>query len=125
MKRNGGFNSFHIKFAEGAFHARNDFVARLSRYDKFSDHGVVVGGDGITRIYMTVAAYAVSAGLVHGSNFSGGGTKAIRRSLGIDATFHGVKRGIKVGARNGLSRGNFDLLFYQIIIGSLLRHGML
>lgn len=85
----GGLDTADEVFAEGAAHAIDGDFAGIAVGDEFTDHAIVVGGDGVAAVDMGVYADAVAAwGVVEG-DISWGRSEILPRVFCVDAAFDG------------------------------------
>ena len=122
----GGLHTFDHEFMQAAPHAFDRFFAGWLPDDQFSDHGVIVGTDGVAFVDVRIESHAWSAWEAKFGDGSRAASEAIVGVFGIDAEFNGTP-----GMRNiGLSEGQFfaggdeDLLLDQVDTRDKFRDGM-
>ena len=126
LKRDGGFDAFNHKFVEGASHNVHGFGAVFAVGDKFADHGVVVGRDGIAGVDVGFKAYTSSAGGVKHFDSAGRWAESVEGVFGVDAAFDGVAGGadFALGEADGFAGGDEDLEFDEVSAGDFFGDGV-
>lgn len=92
----GGGDAADEGFFECPLHTVQGNLTVPAKDDEFTDHGVVVGGDGVAAIDMGVHANAMASGRVVEFNFSRGGAEAVEGVFGVDTKLDGVADGFDI-----------------------------
>src|SRR5687768_10193620 len=74
MEWNGGFDTLDHIFCQCAMHGGNGFIPCSCNSNDFSDHGVIIGRDGISCVNMRINPDAVAARLVQNRDLAWAGT---------------------------------------------------
>src|SRR5690606_2052790 len=125
MEGNGGLDPVDDKFLQSPLHPDDDFFPRLPADDQLGDHGVIVGWNHVTGIYMAINPYADTARKVEVNNLPWAWSKPVQRIFGIDPTFHGVELGEIIFPTDFFSCRYLDLFLDQVKIRHFFRDGML
>lgn len=126
LKGDGGFDALDHKFVKGAGHNVHGFGAIFAISDKFADHRVVVGRDGVAGVDVRFEANASSAGGVKHFNSAGRRAEAVKGVFGVDAAFDGVSgvADFALGDADGFAGGDEDLEFDEVSASDFFGDGV-
>lgn len=80
VKGDCGLDAVDNKLCQGPFHANDYFLSGLATYDQLGNHGIVIGGNNITGIYMAVNSDSFPPGKCKFTIFPGLGLKPLEGS---------------------------------------------
>ena len=91
MEWNGCLNALYYKFVQCPAHFIDGLFPGLGSGNQLGNHGVVVGWDNVSTIYVGIQSHPVSSRCMQGSDFSRRWPKIIVWILGVDPAFDGMQ----------------------------------